>query len=139
MKHALRLTDYLEHMQQAASTAISYVQTMAKAEFLQDRRTQQAVVFNLIVLGEAASNVLSGHAAFAAAHAEVPWRVIRATRNRVARLLRPQHRRDLGHGANRLAATACDPAAGHRGGCAAGGNERLATRLSRRCFLNTRG
>lgn len=84
MKHALRLTDYLEHMQQAASTAISYVQTMAKAEFLQDRRTQQAVVFNLIVLGEAASNVLSGHAAFAAAHAEVPWRVIHATRNRVA-------------------------------------------------------
>lgn len=84
MKHALRLTDYLEHMQQAASTAISYVQTMAKADFLQDRRTQQAVVFNLIVLGEAASNVLSGHAAFAAAHAEVPWRVIRATRNHVA-------------------------------------------------------
>ena len=84
MKHALRLTDYLEHMQQAASAAISYVETMAKADFLQDRRTQQAVVFNLIVLGEAASNVLSGHAAFAAAHAEVPWRVIRATRNRVA-------------------------------------------------------
>lgn len=84
MKHMLRLTDYLEHMQQAAAQAIGYVENMDKAGFVEDRRTQQAVVFNLVVLGEAAGNVLSGHAAFAAQHTEVPWRIIQATRNRMA-------------------------------------------------------
>lgn len=84
MRHALRLADYLQHMQQAASDAIAHVGRMDKKEFIQDRRTQQAVVFNLVVLGEAAGNVLSDHAAFAATHIEVPWRAMRATRNRVA-------------------------------------------------------
>ncbi|RYF82657.1 MAG: DUF86 domain-containing protein [Comamonadaceae bacterium] len=84
MKHALRLADYLQHMQQAASDAIGYVEHMDRAAFIQDRRTQQAVVFNLVVLGEAAGNVLSDHAAFAAKHVEVPWRAMRTTRSRVA-------------------------------------------------------
>ena len=83
-KDALRLTDYLQQMRQAATDAISYVEGMDKAGFVEDRRTQQAVVFNLVVLGEAAASVLSGHAGFAEQHPEVPWRSIRATRNRVA-------------------------------------------------------
>lgn len=84
MKHELRLADYLEHMQQAAAEAIGFVENMDKTTFIDDRRTQRAVVFNLVVLGEAAGNVLAGHAAFAEQHTEVPWRSIRATRNRIA-------------------------------------------------------
>jgi len=84
MKSTLRLADYLEHMQQAAADAIGFVENMDKTTFIGDRRTQQAVVFNLVILGEAAGNVLAGHAAFAERHAEVPWRSIRATRNRMA-------------------------------------------------------
>lgn len=84
MTSALRLADYLEHMRQAAAQAIGLVENMDKAAFLADCRTQQAVLFNLVVLGEAAGNVLASQAAFAERHTEVPWRSIRATRNRVA-------------------------------------------------------
>jgi uncharacterized protein with HEPN domain len=44
-----RLTDYLEHMRQAASDACVFVEGLSKAEFLTDKRTQQAVVMSLIV------------------------------------------------------------------------------------------
>ena len=84
MKHTLRLADYIDHMQQAAVQAIGFVESMDKAAFLDDPRTQSAVVYKLLVLGEAAGNVLSHDAAFAAEHVDVPWRTIRATRNRVA-------------------------------------------------------
>ncbi|MGF6527661.1 HepT-like ribonuclease domain-containing protein [Variovorax sp. PvP013] len=84
MKHTLRLADYIDHMQQAAAQAIGFVERMDKAAFLGDPRTQSAVVYKLLVLGEAAGNVLSHHATFAAQHVDIPWRTIRATRNRVA-------------------------------------------------------
>jgi len=84
MKHKLRLSDYLEHMQQAAALATSYVKALDKASFLQDKRTQQAVMMNLVILGEAAGNVVAVEPVFAQDHPEIPWRVIRATRNRMA-------------------------------------------------------
>lgn len=40
-----RLQDYLDHMQQAAADACSFVGGLNKEDFLQDRRTQQAVVW----------------------------------------------------------------------------------------------
>lgn len=52
---ALRLTDYLEHMLEAARLARGYITDMSQAEFLRDRRTQQAVVLNLITLGRSRS------------------------------------------------------------------------------------
>lgn len=88
MKHELRLADYLEHMQQAAAEAIGFVENMDKTTFIDDRRTQRAVVFNLVVLGEAAGNVLAGHAAFAEQHTEVPGAAFapRATASRTVTL-----------------------------------------------------
>ena len=46
-----RLADYLEHISQAITDAQSFTEGMAQADFEQDRRTQQAVVMSLIVLG----------------------------------------------------------------------------------------
>jgi uncharacterized protein with HEPN domain len=48
----LRLADYLSHMLEAARLAREYVEDVVKADFLNDRRTQQAVVLNLITIGE---------------------------------------------------------------------------------------
>ncbi len=64
----LRLADYLSHMLEAARLAREYVENIGKADFLNDRRTQQAVVLNLITIGEAASRIVSDHSDFAAAH-----------------------------------------------------------------------
>ncbi len=79
-----RLPDYLDHIQQAASDARSFVEGLAKDDFLADKRTQQAVIMSLIIIGEAATKVLDGYAEFTQAHAEVPWRSMRNMRNRMA-------------------------------------------------------
>lgn len=81
---APRLPDYLGHMAQAASDACTFVDGLDKAAFLADRRTQQAVVMSLIILGEAATKVMDGHPDFAREHSAVPWRGMRGMRNRIA-------------------------------------------------------
>jgi hypothetical protein len=47
-----RLDNYLGHMLEAAQLARQYVEGVSKDEFLTDRRTQQAVVLNLMTIGE---------------------------------------------------------------------------------------
>ena len=61
----LRLADYLSHMLEAAPLARECVEDVVKADFLNDRRTQQAVVLNLITIGEAASRIVSDYGDFA--------------------------------------------------------------------------
>lgn len=81
---ANRLPDYLDHMQQAASDACGFVEGMNKTAFLADKRTQQAVIMNLIIMGEAATKVMDRYAEFAEQQPEIPWRNIRGMRNRIA-------------------------------------------------------
>ena len=62
----------------------SFVEGLAKDDFLADKRTQQAVIMSLIIIGEAATKVMEGYAAFTLAHPELPWRNMRGMRNRMA-------------------------------------------------------
>ncbi len=39
---------------------------------------------SLIIIGEAATKVVDGYAAFTQAHPEIPWRSMRGMRNRIA-------------------------------------------------------
>jgi uncharacterized protein with HEPN domain len=55
-----------------------------KVDFLEDKRTQQAVIMSLIILGEAATKVMDGYAEFTLTHPEIPWRSMRGMRNRIA-------------------------------------------------------
>jgi len=71
-------------MLQAAKDACSFVNGMPQEEFLADKRTQQAVVMSLIIIGEAAAKVMDDDADFTEAHADVPWRNMRGMRNRIA-------------------------------------------------------
>lgn len=79
-----RLSDYLGHIQQAASEACSFIEGLSKDDFLADKRTQSAVVMSLIVIGEAATKVMDNYAEFAEQHPEMPWRNMRGMRNRIA-------------------------------------------------------
>ena len=81
---ASRLPDYLDHMRQAVADAQSFTDGMAQADFLQDKRTQQAVVMSLIVIGEAATKVMDADPGFVQANAHIPWRAMRGMRNRIA-------------------------------------------------------
>ncbi len=79
-----RLHDYLDHMRQAASDACGFVAGLDKQAFLQDKRTQQAVIMSLVIIGEAATKLMDSHEALVQAHPIVPWRGMRGMRNRIA-------------------------------------------------------
>lgn len=79
-----RLVDYLDHIAQAAQQACDYVDGMDRTAFLADRRTQQATILNLIVIGEAATRLLQTCPNFLTHHPEVPWASMKGMRNRIA-------------------------------------------------------
>jgi len=79
-----RTADYLDHMLEAAQQACLYVEGLEKADFLDDKRTQQAVILNLLILGEAVTKLLSQDEPFATRHPQVPWRSMKGMRNRLA-------------------------------------------------------
>ena len=79
-----RASDYLAHMGEAIGLACSFVDGLTKEDFLSDRKTQQAVILNLIVLGEAATKIATEVPEFVAAHPEIPWQQMRGMRNRMA-------------------------------------------------------
>ena len=79
-----KLSDHLEHMDEAAKLACSFVNEMQKIDFLADKRTQQAVILNIMIIGEAATKLLQNHADFLERHPNLPWRSMKGMRNRVA-------------------------------------------------------
>lgn len=79
----LRIDDYLVHMLEATRLARTYTDGLAKADFLADKRTQQAIILNLITIGEVASRICGNHKEFVAAHADIPWHQMRGMRNRM--------------------------------------------------------
>ncbi|TAD89575.1 MAG: DUF86 domain-containing protein [Alphaproteobacteria bacterium] len=79
-----RLPDYIDHIHQAATDAFSFVEGLTKEDFFADKRTQQAVIMSLIIIGEAATKIMDGYVEFIQAHPDVPWRNMRGMRNRIA-------------------------------------------------------
>ena len=79
-----RFPDYLGHMLEAIRLASSYVDGLDYEEFLADRRTQQAVILNIVVIGEAATRLAAEHPEFTQRFSDVPWKSMRGMRNRMA-------------------------------------------------------
>jgi uncharacterized protein with HEPN domain len=71
-------------MAEAIAQACSYVEGMRKDEFLADTRTQDAVILKLLVVGEAAAQLVAECTEFVDQHPEIPWKQMRAMRNRMA-------------------------------------------------------
>ena len=67
----------LQDMLEAIKTIQSYSLSTYDS-FLQDEKTQDAVMYNLIILGEAANRI---PVEFQESHPEVPWSSIVGTRN----------------------------------------------------------
>lgn len=80
----MRETDYLGHMLEAVRLARSYCEGIEQADFLMDRKTQQAVIFNLLVIGEAATKICNDYPAFTLRYPGFPWKPMRGMRNRLA-------------------------------------------------------
>ena len=69
---------YIEHILSAARSIQSYVVGMTFEAFADDKKTQDAVLYEIAVIGEAAGRLSDR---FQADHHEVPWRDIIAMRN----------------------------------------------------------
>jgi uncharacterized protein with HEPN domain len=80
----LRVMDYLRHILEAIERIDRYVGSMDEEEFLRDEKTQDAVIRNFEIIGEASRNIERYHPGFAAEHAEVPWGIAYEMRNALA-------------------------------------------------------
>ncbi len=63
---------------EAARLAASFMQDLSKDAFLDDFKTQSAVLYQLIVMGEAVKRL---SAEFRAQHTEIPWSLIAGMRD----------------------------------------------------------
>lgn len=71
---------YLSDMIDFARRVSDYTDGLDQATFIADQRTYDATLRNLELIGEAATNLPES---VRAAHPEVPWRLVIATRNRL--------------------------------------------------------
>ncbi|MFG5380091.1 DUF86 domain-containing protein [Yoonia sp. R2-816] len=78
------MPDYIEQMVRGASDAVSFTDGMDEASFMDDLKTQRAVIMSLMIVGEAASRVVAEFPDFTQENRSIPWRSIRGMRNRIA-------------------------------------------------------
>jgi len=69
----LRIADYLQHILEAIDNIQDYTAGMNLDAFMADRKTRDAVIRNLEIIGEACNNIAKNHPVFATEHSEVPW------------------------------------------------------------------
>jgi hypothetical protein len=60
----------LEDIRNAARRASSYIEGMSRGAFLEDNKTKAATLYELVIMGEAATRISSD---FRADHPEIPW------------------------------------------------------------------
>jgi uncharacterized protein with HEPN domain len=71
-KSYLRIPEYLRHIIDAIQKIERYTADITEVNFLNDEKTQDAVVRNLEIIGEAANNILKGYPEFAEQYPDIP-------------------------------------------------------------------
>ena len=79
-----RHEEYLQHILESAAKVARYTAALDKSAFLGDEKTQDAVIRNLEIIGEASRNIERHHQNFATSHPDVPWEDVYLMRNRVS-------------------------------------------------------
>lgn len=72
--------DLLSDIHEAIQRAMAYTAGMTYASFLRDNKTQDAVIRNLEIMGEAAKNL---SVELRARYPDIPWRSMAGTRDRL--------------------------------------------------------
>ena len=76
--------DSIAQMLHATAQARIYVAGMSKEDFMADPKTQDAVIMNILVIGELAARLLDKHPGFASQYPQIPWQFMKGIRNRMA-------------------------------------------------------
>jgi uncharacterized protein with HEPN domain len=80
MSRDRRDLDYLADIQEAIHRILAYTQGMTWDDFLDDYRTQDAIVRNIEVIGEATKNLSD---ALRRQYPHIPWKVMAGARDRL--------------------------------------------------------
>lgn len=73
-------SDFLDHIKEALKRIIAYTETMRRPDFFEDIKTQDAVVRNLEIIGEATKNLSEE---IRKNHSEIPWKNLAGMRDRL--------------------------------------------------------
>ena len=79
-----RLADYLAHILEAIERIEKYTEDMSEVAFLDNPKTQDAVIRNIEIIGEASNNIEKRYPEFAAANSALPLSSAYEMRNAVA-------------------------------------------------------
>jgi len=79
-----RLALALDPMVYAAELAVTYVEGLDRDSFYADQETQQAVILNLLIIGETAARIMTLLEADHHLFDELPLRNMKGMRNRIA-------------------------------------------------------
>lgn len=79
-----RLIVYLDEMTQACEEIGQFISGLSKDDFLADVLKQRAVGMNLLIIGEAATQLADVYPDFTVDHPEMAWAEMRGMRNRIA-------------------------------------------------------
>ena len=80
MSKKRRDIDFIGDIQEAMELSALYTKGLTLRKFLEDRKTQDAVVRNLEVMGEATKNLSS---VFKARYPDVPWKTLAGLRDKL--------------------------------------------------------
>lgn len=80
----LRLPEYLRHILKAIERIERYTEDLDEVGFINDDKTQDAVIRNFEIIGEASNNIKRYHPDFADAHPKVPLSFAYEMRNALA-------------------------------------------------------
>ncbi|CAK8712901.1 DUF86 domain-containing protein [Candidatus Electrothrix aarhusensis] len=73
-------SDFLHHISEAAERIIAYTETMGCEGFFEDIKTQDAVIRNIEIIGEATKNLSDE---IRNNHPEIPWKNLAGMRDRL--------------------------------------------------------
>jgi uncharacterized protein with HEPN domain len=79
-----KFAELVVQIRNSAQLALTFVDGMNKVEFLQDQKTQHAVVMALLNIGECSRRILDGFPETAVRFDSIPWHSMRGMRHRIA-------------------------------------------------------
>lgn len=79
-----RIPDYLDKIRSLCVDIQFFVEGIPLDDFLDDKRSENAVAMSLVALGEIATVLSNKYPEFVAQHNEIPWRYMRGMRNVIA-------------------------------------------------------
>jgi uncharacterized protein with HEPN domain len=80
MSKKRRDRDFLRDVQEAMERISLYMKGLIYPKFLEDKKTQDAVVRNFEIIGEASKNITS---TFKSEHPDVPWKKLAGLRDKL--------------------------------------------------------